>query len=118
MNSGNSALDRGSRHLISQQRESGCWEGEMIWCPVVTAQVAITRRVVGRPFSVAEAQRIVLYFGRMQNPAGAFGLHPEHPGSVFVTMARKSGNPACSAATTERCSCPTTARRAPLSDRK
>jgi 2,3-oxidosqualene cyclase len=57
----------------------------MIWCPVVTAQVAITRRAVGLPFSAVAAERIVLYFNRMQRPSGAFGLHPEHPGSVFVT---------------------------------
>lgn len=57
----------------------------MIWCPVVTAQVAITRHVVGAPFSPEDAAKILLHFERTQTPDGAFGLHPEHPGSVFVT---------------------------------
>jgi lanosterol synthase len=57
----------------------------MAWCPVVTAQVAITRHVVGLPFSTEEAARILLHFERTQTADGAFGLHREHPGSVFVT---------------------------------
>jgi len=79
------AADRAARYLLSLQNPNGCWEGEMIWCPVVTAQVAITRRVVGLPFSSEDAERIVLHFERTQNANGAFGLHLEHPGSVFVT---------------------------------
>ncbi len=57
----------------------------MLWCPVVTAQVAITRHVVGLPFSHEEAARIVRHFEFSRTASGAFGLHPEHPGSVFVT---------------------------------
>lgn len=72
-------------HLAALQHANGCWEGEMIWCPVVTAQVAITRRAVGLPFSGDEAARIVLHFERTRAPDGAWGLHREHPGSVFVT---------------------------------
>lgn len=57
----------------------------MVWCPVVTAQVAIARHVVGLPFSTEDASRILVHFERTQTADGAFGLHPEHPGSVFVT---------------------------------
>ncbi len=57
----------------------------MIWCPVVTAQVALTRHAVGLPFSADDAARIVRHFEFTQTAGGAFGLHPEHPGSVFVT---------------------------------
>lgn len=57
----------------------------MIWCPVVTAQVALARHAVGLPFPAADAARIVKHFEFTQTPEGAFGLHPEHPGSVFVT---------------------------------
>lgn len=57
----------------------------MIWCPVVTAQVALTRHAVGLPFPADDAARIVKHFEFTQTADGAFGLHPEHPGSVFVT---------------------------------
>ncbi|MBN9120166.1 MAG: 2,3-oxidosqualene cyclase [Planctomycetes bacterium] len=76
---------RAAGHLASLRNANGCWEGEMIWCPVVTAQVAIARHVVGLPFSASEAERIIFHFERTQTPDGAFGLHLEHPGSVFVT---------------------------------
>ncbi|MBY0461367.1 MAG: hypothetical protein K2V38_28960, partial [Gemmataceae bacterium] len=78
-----SALATG--HLRNLQHDRGCWEGEMIWCPVVTAQVAITRHTVGFPFSSGDAAKILQHFAFSQNPDGSFGLHPEHPGSVFVT---------------------------------
>ncbi|AWM39690.1 Squalene--hopene cyclase [Gemmata obscuriglobus] len=76
---------RAAARLTETQQPAGCWEGEMIWCPVVTAQVAITRHVVGMPFSDADAAKIIRHFEFSQLPNGAFGLHPEHPGSVFVT---------------------------------
>lgn len=57
----------------------------MIWCPVVTAQVAIARRVVGLPFPPDDATKVLQHFAFAQRANGAFGLHPEHPGSVFVT---------------------------------
>lgn len=76
---------RAAEGLIEIQRPDGCWEGEMIWCPVVTAQVVIARHVVGMPFSGEDAAKILQHFAFTQLPNGAFGLHPEHPGSVFVT---------------------------------
>jgi lanosterol synthase len=80
------AAEHVTEHLISLQNADGCWEGEMVWCPVVTAQVAITRHVVGHPFSSADAERILRHFEHTRTPDGAFGLHPEHGGSVFVTV--------------------------------
>jgi lanosterol synthase len=80
------AADRATEHLLALQHANGCWEGEMAWCPVVTAQVAITRHVVGQPFSAEDAAQIILYFQQSRTRDGAFGLHPEHGGSVFVTV--------------------------------
>ena len=80
-----SAHARAAEHLLALQNADGCWEGEMLWCPVVTAQVAITRHLVGRPFAAEDAARILRHFEFTRTPDGAFGLHPEHPGSVFVT---------------------------------
>ena len=41
--------------------------------------------MVGHPFSVEDAAKVLLHFERTQTADGAFGLHPEHAGSVFVT---------------------------------
>ncbi|MCS6863940.1 MAG: 2,3-oxidosqualene cyclase [Gemmataceae bacterium] len=71
--------------LLARQHAKGYWEGEMVWCPVVTAQVVISRHIAGHPFSPSEKQRLWLYFQRTQTSAGSFGLHAEHSGSVFVT---------------------------------
>ncbi len=79
------AADRAADNLLALQHANGYWEGEMVWCSVVTAQVAITRHVIGHPFSAEDAAKIVLHFERTQTADGAFGLHPEHSGSVFVT---------------------------------
>ncbi len=57
----------------------------MAWCPVVTAQVVITRHIVGLPFSAEDTQKILFHFEQTQTSEGAFGLHLEHRGSVFVT---------------------------------
>lgn len=57
----------------------------MVWCPVVTAQVVIARHCVGVPFEGDEAARVLAHFRWARNANGSFGLHPEHPGSVFVT---------------------------------
>jgi lanosterol synthase len=79
------AAARTAAHLLLLQQDAGCWEGEMEWCPVVTAQVVIARHAVGLPFGPDDAAKILLHFERAQTRDGAFGLHPEHPGSVFVT---------------------------------
>ncbi len=72
-------------YLARIQHADGFWEGEMLWCPVVTAQVIITRHIIGRPFDADDTRQAMLHFERAQNADGSFGLHPEHPGSVFVT---------------------------------
>ena len=35
------ALGRARAHLLALQENRGCWEGEMVWCPVILAQRAI-----------------------------------------------------------------------------
>ena len=37
------ARDRALAHLVSLQSARGDWEGEMVWCPMITAQVEIGR---------------------------------------------------------------------------
>jgi hypothetical protein len=79
------SLHRAVAHLLSLQGERGDWEGEMVWCPMITAQYVIVRCVVGRPLDAAARAAIIRHFERTRTSEGAWGLHPESPGFVFVT---------------------------------
>ena len=57
----------------------------MVWCPMITAQYVIVQRVVGRPLDAATRAAIIRHFERTRTGEGAWGLHPESPGFVFVT---------------------------------
>src|SRR5262247_3329302 len=80
------SLDRGIDHLLSQQRESGCWEGEMVWCTMILSQYIIVRHVTGRPVVDEHSRRqIIKYYRANRTPEGVWGLHPESGGYVFFT---------------------------------
>ena len=79
------ALDRGINHLISQQRENGCWEGEMVWCTMILSQYIIVQRIAGRSFDEQIRAEMITYFRVSRTPEGAWGLHPESGGYVFFT---------------------------------
>jgi squalene/oxidosqualene cyclase-like protein len=57
----------------------------MVWCPMITAQYAIVRHAVGRPVDAAARAGLLRYFHAARAPDGAWGLHLESAGSVFVT---------------------------------
>ena len=57
----------------------------MVWCPMITAQYAIVRHVVGRPVDARARAGLIRYLHASRTPDGAWGLHPESAGSVFVT---------------------------------
>lgn len=79
------ALDRGVNHLNSQQRENGCWEGEMVWCTMILSQYVIVQHVAGRTFDEQTREQMVRYFRVSRTPEGVWGLHPESGGYVFFT---------------------------------
>jgi len=57
----------------------------MVWCPMISAQYAIVRHAVGRPVDGPTRAGLLRYFQITRGPDGAWGLHPESAGSVFVT---------------------------------
>ena len=57
----------------------------MVWCPMITAQYAIVRHAVGRPVDAATRAGLLRYFHHARGPDGAWGLHLESSGYVFVT---------------------------------
>ncbi len=79
------SLDRGISRLISLQDPAGRWEGEVVWCPVITAQVVLAYAIMGRPITPERAQLILLHFARTRRPDGGWGLHPESHSYLFVT---------------------------------
>jgi 2,3-oxidosqualene cyclase len=80
-----SALDRGALYLISQQRENGCWEGEMVWCTMILSQYIIVNHIAGRRFDARSREQMVKHFRSARTPEGAWGLHRESGGYVFFT---------------------------------
>ncbi|MGH7353490.1 MAG: 2,3-oxidosqualene cyclase [Candidatus Rokuibacteriota bacterium] len=79
------ARDSALARLVTLQSPRGDWEGEVVWCPMITAQVVIVRHVVGRPVGAATRAGIVRYLRGVRTADGAWGLHPESAGYVFVT---------------------------------
>jgi len=57
----------------------------MVWCPMITAQYVIVQRVVGRALAPERRTGLERYFLGTRAADGGWGLHPEAPGSVFVT---------------------------------
>ena len=79
------ARERALSHLLSRQSPRGDWEGEMVWCPIITAQYVIVREVAGRPLDERARAGLRRHFEVTRTPEGGWGLHPESPSYVFVT---------------------------------
>jgi lanosterol synthase len=79
------ALRRGTRALVGMQKHDGSWEGECVWCAMLTAQYAITAHAIGLDVSAERMRGILTHFRATQNRTGLWGLHPYDRGSLFVT---------------------------------
>ena len=80
-----SALGNATERLIQLQREDGGWEGEMVWCPMLTAQYALLHHIIGRPLDPERRRRVLLSFERTRLQEGSWGLHEHSPPHLFVT---------------------------------
>ena len=79
------ALALGAEALIRMQRTDGSWEGECVWCLMLTAQYTMTAHMIGLEIPLKRRQGIITHFRATQNDAGVWGLHPFDEGSLFVT---------------------------------
>ncbi len=80
-----SAIKNATQHLLSLQAEDGSWEGEMVWCPMLTAQYVLLHHIIGQPLS-AERRRLVLHnFSVTRLEGGLWGLHEHSAANLFVT---------------------------------
>ena len=79
------ASERALCALASRQHGDGAWEGEVVWCTMITAQVVIARAIVGCPNETAWCAGVRSYLARQQNPDGGWGLHPLASSRLFTT---------------------------------
>jgi 2,3-oxidosqualene cyclase len=71
--------------LARQQCENGCWEGEVVWCPMILAQYVIVQRILGRAIDDRTRRGIVRHFKITRQRNFGWGLHPESEPYVFIT---------------------------------
>ena len=79
------ALKSASGRLLDLQDEDGAWEGEMVWCPMLTAQYVLLHYVMERPLEPDRRRNVLRSFERTRLEGGAWGLHEHPPPNLFVT---------------------------------
>ncbi|MCY4104417.1 MAG: FAD-dependent monooxygenase [bacterium] len=79
------ALRSASTRLLSLQGADGSWEGEVVWCPMLTAQYVLLHHIVGRPLDPGRRRRVLRHFERSRLEGGSWGLHEHAPPHLFVT---------------------------------
>ncbi len=79
------ALGNATERLMQLQRADGGWEGEMVWCPMLTAQYALLHHIIGQPLDPERRRRVLLSFERTRLQEGVWGLHEHSPPNLFVT---------------------------------
>ena len=79
------ALRNASARLLYLQDEDGAWEGEMVWCPMLTAQYVLLHHILERPIEPGRRRRVLRSFERTRLEGGTWGLHEHSPPNLFVT---------------------------------
>ena len=78
-------LENARAHLLSLQRDDGSWEGEMVWCPMLTAQYVLLHHLLDEPLDPDRRRLVLRSFERTRLDGGAWGLHAQSPPHLFVT---------------------------------
>ena len=79
------SLDIATWHLLSLQNEDGSWEGEMVWCPMLTAQYVLLHHIIGKNLSAERRRLILVNFEKTRLHDGLWGFHEHASPSLFVT---------------------------------
>ncbi len=80
-----SALCRAAARLLDLQGGDGAWEGEMVWCPMLTAQYVLLQHILGQPIETGRRRRILRSFECTRLAGGTWGLHEHSQPHLFVT---------------------------------
>jgi lanosterol synthase len=71
--------------LLRLQGEDGSFEGEVVWCPMITAQFVLLRHVLDRPLEPNRRRGVLRYFEQSRLKGGLWSLHEHEPPNLFVT---------------------------------
>lgn len=77
--------ERGIAYLVSLQSETGSIAGDVVWCPIMTAQFVLVAHLTGQAIDANRRRRLLKHFQATQKSDGSWGIHPESEGYVFVT---------------------------------
>ncbi len=79
------ALGRATDRLLQLQGGDGSFEGEVVWCPMLSAQYALLHHLVGRPLGPARRRGVLRYYEEARLGDGTWSLHEHGPPSLYVT---------------------------------
>lgn len=79
------ALERATEQLLKLQRKDGSWEGEMLWCPMLTAQYVLLSYVLNQELDSRRRSLVLKQFERTRLEDGTWGLHEHSHPYLFVT---------------------------------
>ena len=79
------AIKRAYKYLLEIQDKNGAWEGEMVWCPMLTAQYVLLCHLMGRPLPPDRRRRVLRHFQQTRLKSHTWGLHEHASPSLFVT---------------------------------
>ena len=79
------AFQSASKRLLDAQGDDGAWEGEVVWCPMLTAQYVLLHHIMGQPIDAGRRRRILRSFECTRLADGVWGLHEHSPPHLFVT---------------------------------
>ncbi len=79
------ALQSATRRLLDLQGEDGDWEGEMVWCPMLTAQYVLLHHIIEKPLEPGRRLRVLRSFAQTRHEDGLWGMHEHSQPHLFVT---------------------------------
>ena len=80
-----SALRMATEGLLHLQSEEGSFEGEVTWCPMLSAQYVLLHHILHRPLRPTRRRGVLRYFQRSRLEGGLWSLHEHEPPNLFVT---------------------------------
>ena len=80
-----SALRMAAEGLLRLQAEDGSFEGEVLWCPMLSAQYVMLCHSIDRPLNSTRRRGVLRYFEQSRLERGLWSLHEHEPPNLFVT---------------------------------